>query len=202
MATLTELTAEIVSAHASGSSITSEELIKNIHAVYNTLKSLEAGETIVAAETQAVEAPSTPTITIKQAFKKDEVICMICNKGFKTLKRHLTKAHNLKPGEYRKQFGIPSTQSLAAKSYSESRRQMALDKGLGAGLIKFRASEKAKKAAVSPVKAKASALAIKSKTNVSVEKVKPAVPALRKKTPKANVAENVQVVKRVVKGKK
>lgn len=46
-----------------------------------------------------------PQLTIKQAFKKDEVICMICNKEFKTLKRHLTMSHQLKPGEYRKQFG-------------------------------------------------------------------------------------------------
>jgi predicted transcriptional regulator len=44
MSTLTELTAEIVSAHASGSSLTSEELLKNITSVFNTLKALESGE--------------------------------------------------------------------------------------------------------------------------------------------------------------
>lgn len=172
MATLAELTAEIVSAHATGSSITSEELIKNIHAVYSTLKALESGESIPAAGSATTESPATPALTIKQAFKKDEVVCMICNKGFKTLKRHLAMAHQLKPGEYRKQFGIPSTQSLAAKSYSEARRQMALDKGLGAGLVKFRADKAAKKLVVPVVKAKAPAPAVKAK---------PAVPVLKKK---------------------
>ncbi len=182
MATLTELTAEIVSAHASGTSLTSDELIKNIHAVFSTLKALEAGESISAVETPAVEAPAAPVITIKQAFKnKDEVLCMICGKGFKTLKRHIAMAHHLKPGEYRKQFGIPSTQSLAAKNYSESRRQMALDKGLGEGLVKFRASEKARKVAVPAIKAKTPVPVAKEKTPVPVVKKKAPVPAVKEK---------------------
>jgi len=42
------------------------------------------------------------------------------------------------PGQYRRPFGIPSAQKLAAKSCSESRRQMAIDKGLGDGLAKAR----------------------------------------------------------------
>jgi predicted transcriptional regulator len=174
MATLTELTAEIVSAHASGSSLTSEELIRNIQAVYNTLKSLEAGETMTTTEpapTEVPTAPTTPTMTIKQAFKnRDSVLCMICGKGFKTLKVHLSKAHDLKPVDYRKQFNIPPSQSLAAKSYVESRRQMALDKGLGAGLVKFRADQKAnteaKNATVPMVKVKAPPPAVKVKAGV------------------------------------
>jgi predicted transcriptional regulator len=60
----------------------------------------------------------------------------------KTLTRHLKTAHDLKPGQYRKQFGIPSTQSLAAKNYSESRRQMAIDRGLGDKLAAARAARK------------------------------------------------------------
>ena len=46
MANLAELTTEIIKAHTSNTSITSEELILNIKAVYNTLKALEAGESI------------------------------------------------------------------------------------------------------------------------------------------------------------
>jgi hypothetical protein len=48
----------------------------------------------------------------------------------KTLTRHLRTAHDLKPGQYKKLFGIPSTQSLAAKSYTESRRKLAAENGL------------------------------------------------------------------------
>ena len=141
MATLTELTVEIVSAHASGSSLTSEELIRNILTVYNTLKALEAGDSIAAEESPAVE---TPTITIKQAFKKDEIICMVCGRGgMKTLKRHLQVAHDMKPNQYKKQFNIPSSMTLVAKNYSEQRKKDALERGQGDVLAKARAAKKA-----------------------------------------------------------
>jgi predicted transcriptional regulator len=100
---------------------------------------------------------------LKEAFKKNEVVCMICGKGgFKTLTRHLGSAHQLKPSAYKKEFGIPSKQSLSAKSYSESRKQMALDRGLGDNLAKARAVRMgniaAKKAALAkPAKVKAPA---------------------------------------------
>lgn len=149
MSNLTELTAQIIAARAAKKDMSTEELQQEMQMVYTFLKGIESGD--VPAPVTVTQEPSVeeakPQLTIKQAFKKDEVICMICNKGFKTLKRHLAMAHNLKPGEYRKQFGIPSTQSLAAKSYSESRRQMALDRGLVEGLVKARAEKATKKVA-------------------------------------------------------
>jgi predicted transcriptional regulator len=155
--------------------MTSEELLKSIQLVHATLKALEAGSPIAI---EATTPPEAPKLSIKQAFKKDEIICMVCGKGgFKTLKRHLNQAHQLTPRQYRKQFGIPSTQKLAAKSYSESRRQMAIDKGLGEGLAKARS---AKKAAVPVEKAKAPT---KTKKNATVpsKKTKAPVPAVRNK---------------------
>ena len=161
MPTLLELTAQIVSAHLSNIQMTSDEMLQELQKVHTSLKALEASSPIAI---ESLASTGAPKITIKQAFKKNEVICMVCGKeGFKTLKRHLGQAHDLKPGQYRKQFGIPSTQKLAAKSYSESRRQMAIDKGLGEGLVKFRA---AKKTAASTVKAKAPVSAVRKKAAV------------------------------------
>lgn len=175
MATLTELTAEIVSAHASGSSLTSEELIKNIHAVYSTLKTLEEGGTVPAAETAPTGAPK---LTIKQAFKKDEVVCMICGKGgLKILKRHLQVAHDMKPGQYRKQFNIPSSQALVAKNYSEQRKKDALDRGQADVLAKARAVKAAKNTGSPVVKTKAPVPTVKVKAPAPVKKVKSALPA-------------------------
>jgi predicted transcriptional regulator len=152
MPTLIELTAAIVSAHVSNQQMSSDEMLQELQKVHKSLKALEAGSPIDTESSTVTEAPK---LTFKQAFKKDEVICMVCGKGgFKTLKRHLTMAHDLKPGQYRKQFNIPSTLSLSAKSYSESRRQTAIDNNLGEGLAKFRADKK-KSAAVPIVKAKA-----------------------------------------------
>jgi predicted transcriptional regulator len=83
-------------------------------------------------------------MTIEEAFKPDQVACMICGKtGMVTLKRHLSTAHDLKPGKYRKQFNIPKDQPLAAAEYVAKRRQAALDRGLGDKLAAARAAKKA-----------------------------------------------------------
>jgi len=144
MATLLEMAAEIVAAHASTTPMSRDELVAELSEIHNALSALEKGEAVVA-EAEAVEAPA---ISRKKAFGKDKVTCMICGKEMKTLARHLRTAHDMKPGEYRKQFDIPRTQPLAARSYSESRRQMAVDRGLGENLAKARAAKgktKAKK---------------------------------------------------------
>lgn len=180
MSTLIELTAQIVSAHVTNRQMTSDEMLQELQKVHVSLKALESG--------LPAEAEQPKQLTIKQAFKKNEVICMICGKGgFKTLKRHLTQAHDLKPGQYRKQFNIPSSISLTAKSYSESRKQMAIDKGLGEGLAKARELRSAKlKEKKAPVPA------VRDKPAVPAVKVKASVPAVRKK---AAVPAKVQVTK-------
>jgi predicted transcriptional regulator len=168
MPNLIQLTAQIVSAHLSNQQMTSDEMLQELQKVHASLKALEAGSPIAIESSASTEAPK---LTIKQAFKKDEVICMVCGKGgFKTIKRHLSMIHGLKPGQYRKQFNIPSTQSLAAKNYSESRRKAAIENNLGAGLEKARATRKAnsakKAAAVPMVKVKAPVPAVKLKATV------------------------------------
>lgn len=147
MANLLELATDIVSAHASSTSMTKEELLSEITAVYQTLQSLEKGEVVTVEEPVTTEEASGPAVTKRKAFGKDKIYCMICGKAFTTLKRHLTTAHEMKPGEYRKQFGIPSSQPLAARAYSESRKQMAIDRNLGAGLAAARAARGQAKAA-------------------------------------------------------
>ncbi len=125
--------------------MTKDELIAEIAVVYQALEALDKGEAAPVAE-QAVETTG-PAVSKRKAFGKAKVYCMICGKAFTTLKRHLATSHDLKPGEYRKQFGIPSSQPLAAKDYSERRKQMAIDRNLVAGLAKARAARGHAKAA-------------------------------------------------------
>jgi predicted transcriptional regulator len=118
--------------------MSTDELLAEINKVHTALKKLDAGQEIPGGE------ETKPALTVKDAFKKHEVICMVCGKGgFKT-SRHLSTAHNMKPGAYKKQFGIPSKQSLSARSYSENRKQMALDRGLADNLAKAREVRMAK----------------------------------------------------------
>ena len=140
MANIMEMAADIIAAHASTTPMSKEELIAELNEVHSALAALEKGETAEPAEA----TPETPTISRKKAFGKDKIYCMVCGQGFKTLSRHLKTAHDMTASEYRKQFDIPRSQSLAAKNYSESRRKMAIDRGLADNLAKARAA-KAKK---------------------------------------------------------
>ena len=167
---LLDLTADIVIAHASVTEISPDDLIKEIKTVYATLEGLAVrggkSSTIEASnheprksggktkepsesvtETERPSIPAAPALTIEEAFKPDQVACMICGKaGMKTLKRHLSSSHNLKPGQYRKQFNIPNNQPLVASDYADKRRQIAMDRGLGDRLAAARETKKKKQA--------------------------------------------------------
>jgi len=170
MKTILELVAEIVSAHASNTTMTTDQLVQELQTVHNALKNLEVGQAVEVAA-QATEEPKTPTLTIKQAFRKDEVVCMVCGKGgFKTLKKHLATSHELTPGQYRKQFGIKSTQKLAARSFSESRRKAAEERGMTDILARARETRMANLKANKPAAAKTA----KTAKPVRVAKAAPA----------------------------
>ena len=138
MASLIEIAGELVAAHAKSVKLSTEELLQEIHRVHKTLKELEAGGSPECAETGRGE-DAQPSLPVREAFRKNEVVCLVCGQGgFETLTRHLGAAHRMKPGEYRKRFGIPRTQTLAAKAYSESRRKLAQERGLADNLAKAR----------------------------------------------------------------
>ncbi|MBU2053872.1 MAG: MucR family transcriptional regulator [Proteobacteria bacterium] len=159
---LLELTADIVIAHASMTEMSSDGLLKEIKMVYATLEGLAKGKieisaqepkkqgrkaqgTVAAIAEEKPVIPPAPALTIEEAFKPDQVACMICGKkGMTTLKRHIATAHDLKPGQYRKQFNVPKDQPLAATEYVAKRRQMALDRGLGEKLAAAREAKKAR----------------------------------------------------------
>jgi len=139
MKTLLELVADIVSSHASNTTMTTDQLVQELQTVHAALKNLEQGGSETELFQAAAQESKEITLTVRQAFKKDEVICMECQKGgFKTLKKHLSTAHQMTPGQYRKKFGIKSTQKLAAKNFSDARRQAAADRGMNDILAKAR----------------------------------------------------------------
>ena len=137
MATVLEMAAEIVASHASTTGMSKEELFAELAEVHKILTALEKGEELAA---EGDEAPAPSAIPRKKAFGKNKVVCMLCGKEMKTLARHLKTAHDMKASEYRKQFDIPRTQPLTARAYSESRKQMAIERGLGDNLAKARAA--------------------------------------------------------------
>lgn len=123
---LVELTAEIVSAHASVNEMNREELLDEIQAVFQKLNALGAGEIEAAGGPSAAQ----PAVPPSEAFGNEKVYCMMCGKGFTTLKKHLSIAHDLSPKEYRKRFNVPSRTPLVARNYSEAKKKIAQKLGL------------------------------------------------------------------------
>ncbi|MBR5346869.1 MAG: MucR family transcriptional regulator [Deltaproteobacteria bacterium] len=150
MATLLEMAVEMVKtrlASTPSSKVSNEEMMAQIRELYAQLLELSKGEEEVgnragSANMLGGEVLAEPSIPPKKAFKKDKVICLICGKEMKTLSRHLKAAHEMSPKEYRQKFGIDKKQPLAAKTYSENRRQMAIVRGLGENLAKARANKR------------------------------------------------------------
>jgi predicted transcriptional regulator len=132
-----KLAAQIVMSHASMTELTPKELVEELKEIYGTLTSLEVREAIAeltsSQEVEAVrEAVKKPPIPLKEIVKAKYVVCLECGKKMRTLKTHLRKAHNLLPKEYFQRYGLDRKKyPLVCKEYSEQRRKLAIDKGLG-----------------------------------------------------------------------
>lgn len=129
-----KLTTEIIVSHASMSELSPQQLVEEIKEVYNTLASLETGVVPAAPEkVEEVEKVKKPPIPLKDIVKEKYVVCLECGKKLRTLRTHIRKAHKLMPKEYFKKFGLdPKKYPLVCKEYSEQRRKLAMEKGLGA----------------------------------------------------------------------
>lgn len=144
--TLLTMTADIVASHASMNELSNEDLLGNIDKVFAKLTALAGDEFEgVAPALEAAPEVAKPAVPLEAAFAADKIFCMVCGKGMKTLKRHLSTAHGLKPGQYRKQFSIPSGTPLVASDYSEKRKGMAAKYDLAERLVKARAARGKKK---------------------------------------------------------
>jgi predicted transcriptional regulator len=133
-----KLTAQIVISHASMSELTPKELVDEIKDVYNVLTALESSEALleaaggVAEPGPEVEVVKKPPIPLDEIVKEKYVVCLECGKKMRTLKAHLRKAHHLAPADYFRRYSLdPKKYPLVCKEYSEQRRKLAKEKGLG-----------------------------------------------------------------------
>ena len=122
---ITTLTAEIVGAYVGHHAVAATDLPDLIAIVGKNLADLGQAP----AEPEA-EKP-TPAVPIKRSVREDEIICLVCGKPQKMLKRHLATQHELAPDEYRAMFGLKDDYPLVAPSYAATRSALAKKIGLG-----------------------------------------------------------------------
>lgn len=121
---LLQLTAQIIAAHVSHNSVTTEMLPSLIRDVYKSLS---------GTETPVVEAPvpPEPAVNPKKSVFNDYIICLEDGKKLKMLRRHLKSAYNLTPEQYRERWQLPSEYPMVAPSYAKQRSNLAKKIGLG-----------------------------------------------------------------------
>jgi predicted transcriptional regulator len=122
---LATITAEVVSAYFSHNQIALPDLAKLIGAVAGELR--KVGTEVEQSE----ETKPEPAVPIRRSIHPDHLVCLVCGKPQKMLKRHLAVQHDLTPAQYRERFGLKPDYPMAAPNSAQQRRELAVKIGLG-----------------------------------------------------------------------
>jgi len=122
---LNVLTVQLLSAYVTNNTVPREDLVELIRSTRSALD-----EPVKESPAPAEQMPVAAVSVRKSLASPDHILSMIDGKPYKTLKRHLA-THGLTPDEYREKFGLPKTYPMVAPSYSERRRAVAKEVGLG-----------------------------------------------------------------------
>ena len=125
--TLAELTAEIVSAYVAHNNVAISDVPQLIGSVAGRLAGLEAAE----AESVAAAQKPEPAVPVRRSIAQDHLLCLVCGKPQKILKRHLATAHDLTPADYREMFELKADYPMIAPAYKAMRSEIAKKTGLG-----------------------------------------------------------------------
>lgn len=120
---LVTLTADIVAAHVSNNSVAISDLAILINNVHSALSNL--------GEAPVVEEKLVPAVSIRASIKPEYLVCLEDGRKLKMLRRHLMTHYNMTPEDYRAKWGLPADYPMVAPDYSEKRRMLAKEIGLG-----------------------------------------------------------------------
>jgi predicted transcriptional regulator len=131
---LLELAVDIVHGQAALRKMSGEEIEQGLVSVYNTLYKMreaeEKGLSILASDTtqpsERRDSPADP----RSSIQEDRITCMECKSQFRQLTANHLRTHQLTPREYKKKWGFPLKQPLAARVLTKSRSRSAKKRGL------------------------------------------------------------------------
>ncbi|BAK66630.1 MucR family transcriptional regulator [Sphingobium sp. SYK-6] len=120
----TAMTVQLLSAYFSNNQVPAGDIAGIIEATRGALE-----------RKATVETPATlefvPAVSIRKSLSsREHIISMLDGKPYKTLKRHLA-TNGLTPSEYRERYNLPKDYPMIAPAYSEHRRAVAQQLGLG-----------------------------------------------------------------------
>jgi len=121
---LVTLTADIVAAHVSNNSVAISDIPLVIRSVYEALAGLASGA-------EPAPEPQQPAVSVRSSVKPDYIVCLEDGKKLKMLRRHLMANFGMTPDEYRAKWNLPKDYPMTAPNYTEKRRELAKQIGLG-----------------------------------------------------------------------
>jgi len=148
-----ELAAELTIAWLGNQNVraSAEDVPGFLRQIHATIEGLSTAQSSAASEPSATpeDQEFVPAVTVRKSLSsKDHIISMIDGKPYKTLRRHLS-THGLTPQEYRERYKLKPDYPMVAASYSEQRRAVAKQLGLGQKGRQAKAARAAQSAAPS-----------------------------------------------------
>jgi predicted transcriptional regulator len=120
----TAMTVQLLSAYFSNNQVPASDIAGIIEATRGALERKAAVETSATPE-------HVPAVSVRKSLgSREHIISMLDGKPYKTLKRHLA-TNGLTPAEYRERYNLPKDYPMIAPAYSEQRRAVAQQLGLG-----------------------------------------------------------------------
>lgn len=134
---LLELAVEIVQAQASVSKMSGDEIEIALVKVYNALHRMrlaeQEGQSVQLAGREAINSlhvAGALDLDPRSSIQEDKVTCMECMAEFRQLTANHLRTHQLSPREYKKKWGFPLKQPLAARVLTKLRSRSAKKRGL------------------------------------------------------------------------
>ena len=121
---LLTLTADIVAAHVSNNAVGLADLPDLITRVHGAL----AG--IGGPKKEPVEEQK-PAVSIRASVKPDYIVCLEDGKKLTMMRRYLMTNFGMTPDDYRAKWKLPKDYPMTAPKYTEKRRALAKEIGLG-----------------------------------------------------------------------
>jgi predicted transcriptional regulator len=119
------MTKDLVLAQIQTDSISPEDMDSAMRRIYQSLQTLKSREESgfpVSAPT--AETPRAPAAW-RKSITRHSIICLECGANLKQLSGLHLRGHGLDARSYRRKFGMPHSQPLAARQTAAKRRQIA-----------------------------------------------------------------------------
>lgn len=149
---LLELAVEIVQTQVSTNKMTAEEIESALMRVYNALYRMQCAEEegkslelYAHTEPAPVSGAEMEEVDPRTSIHEDRVTCLECGAEFRQLTANHLKTHQLTPREYKRKWGFPLKQPLAAKVLTKLRSRAAKKRGLPPKLQEYLEEQRQRK---------------------------------------------------------